>query len=62
VTKPFSLTFKQKMVARLIGKDAVSAQQLVIALTAAVVLGILVEFSPFFMRDRDQKLWPRRRG
>jgi hypothetical protein len=33
-----------------------------IALTAAVVLGILVEFSPFFMRDRDQKLWPRRRG
>jgi transposase len=28
VTKPFSLAFKQKMVARLTGKDAVSAQQL----------------------------------
>lgn len=28
MTKPFSLAFKQKMVARLIGKDAVSARQL----------------------------------
>jgi transposase len=28
VTKPFSLAFKQKMVARLTGKDAVSARQL----------------------------------
>jgi transposase len=28
VTKPFSLAFKQKMVERLTGKDAVSAQQL----------------------------------
>jgi transposase-like protein len=28
VTKPFSLPFKQKMVARLTGKDAVSARQL----------------------------------
>jgi len=28
VTKPFSLAFKQKMVARLTGKDAVSAHQL----------------------------------
>jgi transposase-like protein len=30
VTKPFSLAFKQKMVARLIGKDAVSARQLAV--------------------------------
>jgi transposase len=28
VTKPFSLTFRQKMLARLTGKDAVSARQL----------------------------------
>jgi transposase-like protein len=28
VTKPFSLAFKQKMMARLTGKDAVSARQL----------------------------------
>lgn len=28
MTKPFSLAFKQKMVSRLIGKDAVSARQL----------------------------------
>ena len=28
MTKPFSLAFKQKMVARLTGKDAVSACQL----------------------------------
>jgi hypothetical protein len=28
VTKPFSLAFEQKMVSRLIGKDAVSARQL----------------------------------
>ena len=28
MTKPFSLAFKQKMVARLTGKDAVSARQL----------------------------------
>jgi transposase len=30
VTKPFSLAFKQKMVARLIGKDSVSARQLAV--------------------------------
>jgi transposase len=30
VTKPFSLAFKQKMVARLTGKDAVSARQLAV--------------------------------
>ena len=28
MTKPFSLAFKQKMIARLTGKDAVSARQL----------------------------------
>ena len=28
MTKPFSLAFKQKMMARLTGKDAVSARQL----------------------------------
>ena len=30
MTKPFSLAFKQKMVARLIGKDSVSARQLAV--------------------------------
>jgi hypothetical protein len=30
VTKPFSLAFREKMVARLIGKDAVSARQLAV--------------------------------